>query len=416
MNQHVIILGGGVIGLATAEACVQQGHQVTLVERQPETRDGCSFGNAGMIVPSHFVPLAAPGAVSLALRWMFNPESPLHIQPRLDLDLLRWGLRFLRSANRAHVQRAAPLLRDLHLASRELFLTLAQSGEDFGLVTRGLLMLCQTPQALHEESAAAHQARQWGVPADILDAPAVTRLDPGVDLAICGAVHYPKDCHLRPDLYGATLQRRAAAGGARLLWDTAVEGWQLDRGRLTAVRTSTGLVHGDTFVLCGGVWSDTIVRPLGLRVPMQAGKGYAVTVPHPVQLPQLCSILTEARVAVTPMNGALRFGGTMELAGLDDSINARRVEAILRAALRYFPAFRREHFEGLETWHGLRPVSPDGLPYLGRTRAHPNLIVATGHAMMGLSLAPITGEIVARLAANQDPGFDLTLLDPERYC
>jgi D-amino-acid dehydrogenase len=276
-------------------------------------------------------------------------------------------------------------------------------------------MLCRTPQALHEESIAALKARQLGVPADVLEAPDVSRLDPGIDVAVCGAVHYPQDCHLRPDHYAAVLQQRAANAGARFLWNTTVEGWLLDHGRLTGIRTDAGPIQGDAFVLCGGVWSDAVVRPLGLRLPMQAGKGYAVTVPHPIQLPQLCSILTEARVAVTPMNGSLRFGGTMELAGLDESINRRRVEAILRAATRYFPAFRLEHFEGLETWHGLRPVSPDGLPYLGRTHVHPNLIVATGHAMMGLSLAPVTGDIVARLAADQDPGFDLAPLRPERF-
>jgi D-amino-acid dehydrogenase len=157
------------------------------------------------------------------------------------------------------------------------------------------------------------------------------------------------------------------------------------------------------------------VRELGLRLPMQAGKGYSITLPQPVELPQLCSILAEARVAVTPMNGALRVGGTMEIAGLNERISPRRVEGILRSLPLYYPRFRRGHFDGIAPWSGLRPCSPDGLPFLGRTRAAENLIVATGHSMMGLSLAPITGSLVAQIADGEPPRFDLALLSPDRY-
>ena len=158
-----------------------------------------------------------------------------------------------------------------------------------------------------------------------------------------------------------------------------------------------------------------MIRQLGLRLPMQAGKGYSVTLPNPVELPALCSILTEARVAVTPMGGSLRFGGTMEMSGTSESISPRRVEGILRAASSYFPNFKRSHFDGLTPWHGLRPCSPDGMPYLGRSAAASNLLVATGHAMMGLSLAPVTAAIAARLLDAEPPGFDLHLLSPNRF-
>jgi D-amino-acid dehydrogenase len=147
---------------------------------------------------------------------------------------------------------------------------------------------------------------------------------------------------------------------------------------------------------------------------MQAGKGYSLTLPQPVELPQLCSILTEARVAVTPMDGALRVGGTMEIAGMGEGISARRVAGILKALPGYFPRFRPEHFDAVEPWCGLRPCSPDGLPYLGRTRAAANLIVATGHAMMGLSLAPITGELVGQFVDHEPTRFDVKLLAPDR--
>lgn len=413
--QHIVILGGGVSGLAVAEACARRGHRVTLVERHGARRDGCSYGNAGMVVPSHFVPMAAPGMVALGLKWMWNPESPFYIKPRVDTELARWGRLFIKSATKAHVERCAPLLRDLHLAARDAYQQFAVDNGDIGLTRKGLLMLCQEAHTLDEEAAMAARAEALGVPATVLDAAGAAQLDPDITMNIAGAVHYPMDCHLSPERYLAALERRAAEHGAAFLWDTPVRALVRENGKVRAILTSSGEIEGDVFVLCGGVWSGALLRPLGVRLPMQAGKGYSVTLPNPVERPALCSILTEARVAVTPMGDALRFGGTMEMAGLDEHVTRRRVEGILRAASRYFPKFERHHFDGIEPWHGLRPCPPDGMPFLGRTAAAKNLVVATGHAMMGLSLAPVTGAITARLVADEDPGFDLTLLNPDRF-
>ena len=203
--------------------------------------------------------------------------------------------------------------------------------------------------------------------------------------------------------------------GVQFLWNTEVTEWKREGGALRSVRSSNGEVAADEFVLAGGSWSPETVAELGLRIPMQAGKGYSVTLSQPPQLPALCSIFTEARVAVTPMNGRLRFGGTMEIAGLNERINERRVQGIIKAAPRYFPAFDSSHFEGVQPWRGLRPCSPDGMPYLGRTKAANNLVVATGHAMMGISLGPVSGQIVADLVTKSPTAFDLKLLSPDRY-
>ncbi|HMO65505.1 MAG TPA: FAD-dependent oxidoreductase [Verrucomicrobiota bacterium] len=414
--RSVLILGGGVIGLACAWHAARRGLRVTVVERLPAARDGCSFGNAGMIVPSHFVPLAAPGMVALGLKWMGNPESPFYIRPRLDAELFGWAWKFWRASTAAHVARAAPLLRDLSLASRAEYEALAEeSGNDFGFTRRGLLMLCRTPHALDEEAKTAEHARRLGVPAEVLDAQQIAALEPGVTMNVAGGVLFPKDCHLSPDRLMAGLQKRLAAAGVECLWETEVAAWRHEGGRLVAARTSRGELAADEFVLAGGSWSPRAAAGLGLKLSMQAGKGYSLTLPQPRQLPQLCAIFTEARIAVTPMGGALRFGGTMEIAGLDETINPRRVRGIIRAVPPYWPAFREEDFAGLPPWRGLRPVSPDGLPYLGRTRRWPNLIIATGHAMMGLSLAPVTGRPVGELLAGEPPAHDLTLLAPERY-
>ena len=401
------------IGLSAAADCTARGHRVTVIEADPATR-GASLGNAGMVVPSHFIPLAAPGMVALGLKWMWNPESPFYIEPRADWGLVTWALRFMASATREHVERSGPLLRDLHLASRARYAQLAAE-EEFGLVRKGLLMLCRTEHALQEEAATARQARELGVPADVLDPAELAALDPSITMAAAGGVHFPQDCHLDPGRYVAALESRLRAAGADLRWSVAVTGWRRDGERLRAAVTSQGEIEGDEFVLCGGAWSDDLVRGLGLRLPMQAGRGYSVTVPDPVQLPALCSILTEARVAVTPMGSTLRFGGTMEITAKDSPPRPRRVAGILKAVPEYFPAFRGVDLSGLPFWTGLRPCSPDGLPYLGRTRAARNLTVATAHAMMGLSLAPATGDIVARLVDGEPAGHDLRLLDPDRW-
>jgi D-amino-acid dehydrogenase len=388
------------------------------LDRQPQERDGCSYGNAGMVVPSHFVPLAAPGMVALGLKWMWNPESPFYIKPRLDPGLIDWSWKFWRAATPAHVQRSAPLLRDLGFASRACFEELAELPEtDFAFVQRGLLMLCKTPHTLEEEAKFAARANTLGVPAQVLDAQALRRLEPDVTMDVAGGVYFPKDCHLSPNRFMAGLQRLCTQLGVRFAWNADVR--ELVRAGspavIKAVKTNDAEFSGDEFVVCGGAWSPALARQLDLKIPMQAGKGYSLTLPNPRELPQLCAIFTEARVAVTPMAGALRFGGTMEIAGLNEEINPVRVQGIIKSVSKYYPLFGPQDFQGIPPWRGLRPCSPDGLPYVGRTAKCKNLSIATGHAMMGLSLGPITGQLMSELLDGRKPSIDLQLLNPDRY-
>jgi D-amino-acid dehydrogenase len=416
MSRSVLIIGGGVIGLCSAYYCARRGHYVTLIDRLPEQRDGCSFGNAGMVVPSHFVPLAAPGAVRTALKWMFNPESPLYIKPRPDWDLIAWGLKFMRASNAHHVKRSAPVIRDLSFASRACFEELATLPDgDFGLVKRGLVMLCKSQESLDHEAAFARQSNELGVRAEVLDARGVAKLDPGVTMDVAGGVFFPKDCHLSPTQFMSMLKRQCDALGVKFVWGAEVKAFTRDGARLSEVSTSAGAFRADEVILACGSWSSVMAQQLGLKLPIQAGKGYSLTLTKPRELPQLCSIFTEARVAVTPMGEALRFGGTMEIAGLNEEINPVRVRGIINAVPQYFPNFTPDDFDGVQPWRGLRPVSPDGLPYLGRTQKYSNLTMATGHAMMGLSLGPITGKLVSEIVSDEQPSFDLQLLDPDRY-
>jgi D-amino-acid dehydrogenase len=234
-------------------------------------------------------------------------------------------------------------------------------------------------------------------------------------MTIAGGVYFPLDCHLDPARLMASLQRRLESAGVHFSFSTEVKGWRLQGTRISGVETSGGICTAEEFVVAGGAWSPAMVRALGVKIPMLPGKGYSLTLPQPRQRPRLCSILAEARVAVTPMGSSLRVGGTMEIGDFSPTIRRKRVKGIIESIPSYFPDFRTADFKDVPVWSGLRPCSPDGLPYLGRFHPYPNLTVATGHAMMGLSLGPVTGQLVAALLAGQRLSIELSQLSPNRY-
>lgn len=417
MSKHVVIIGAGVIGLSTAHYCLAQGFRVTVIDRGGPARDGASQGNAGMIVPSHVIPLAAPGMVALGLKWMFNPASPFYIRPRLDAELLGWAWKFWRAANAGHVRRAAPLIAELSLAGRTCFEELAAlPGMECDFDKRGLVMLCREKHTLDEESKTADYARSLGVPAERLDAEATAKLHPGAQMDVAGSIYFPLDCHLSPSRFVAGLQREVERRGAVLRWHSDAHAFRREGDQLGAVQLTDGTeIAGDEFVLCGGTWAPDLVAGLGLKLPMQAGKGYSLTLERPRRQLTTPSILTEARVAVTPMGDTLRVGGTMEIAGRDLGVNPVRVRGIIESFCRYFPDYSPADFAEVKPWSGLRPCSPDGLPYVGRTRRARNLCIAAGHAMMGLSLGPVTGKLVAETLAGVPMAPTHALLCPDRY-
>lgn len=406
-----MIVGGGIIGLSTAYYALEAGFEVTLLERGGETDPNCSNANAGMIVPSHFTPLAAPGVLAQGLRWMLNPESPFAIKPGVSFEMARWGWLFYRHANAKHVAASRELLCELHLESRRLFTELAKT-EDFGLETRGLLMLCRSAEALEEEAALAERAKELGLNTEVLDGPGLAKLDPTVRMDVTGGVHFADDAHLDPARLIGVLKRRIVEMGGVIQYNCPVECLHREGSRIRAVSGPGGEFEADHFLTAGGSWTPKLIKALGLRLPMQPGKGYSLTLDKPAELPTLCSLLCEARVAVTPMGESLRIAGTMEIGGLNHQINPRRIRGIIKSVHQYFPAFQESDFDGIKPWVGLRPVSPDGLPYLGPIPGIDNLIIASGHAMMGLSLGPVTGKRVAGMLAGEAP---IPQLDPGRF-
>ena len=413
---RAVVIGGGVVGFCCARSLREAGFEVMLLERDGPEHESCSVGNAGMVVPSHVVPLASPGNLRLGMRMLLRRTAPFHLRLRPNRNLARWLWLFLRSSRTEHVRRCAPVLSALHNASRAEFENLEQAlPGGFGLHTNGLLMLCATGHGWEEEKEAALLAQSLGMPVEVLSEEAARSLEPRLAVRCIGGVYYPKDCHLSPGLLMRRLREDAARRDMDTRYNTPVLGWSLAKGRPRAVRTPAGEVAGDLFVVAAGLWTRDLVRLLGVDLPLMAGKGYSVTQPPSAQMPALCAILTEARVAVTPMAEGMRFAGTMELGADDLSTAGRRPAALVRSIARYLPDYPAAALEVLPRWAGLRPCTPDGMPYLGMLSSHPNVLVAAGHAMMGVSLAPITGRVVAQLASGKRPDVPLEPLRPERF-
>jgi len=414
-SRKVIVIGGGAIGLCAAHELRTEGFETVLLDRGDRV-DGCSVHNAGLIVPSHFVPLAAPGVMKQGLRWMLDPESPFYVKPRLDPALVSWIWRFHRSSTREHVHRSMILLRDLGQAGLAGFTHLQQlEGMNFGLIRKGLLMLFRTEGGRASCVEESKLARGIGVEAEVLEAGELQKLEPNISFSAAGGVYFPGDAHLSPSLFFEQMTRLVQREGTLMDHSTEVLGFEHFGGQITGVRTSSGLHEADSFIVAGGAWSSTLLRGLDLRLPLQAGKGYSVTVDHPPKKPAIPLILTESRVAVTPFPESIRLAGTMELAGNDLSINGRRVNALLKAASRYVPDIELPPLHEIRPWAGLRPCSPDGLPYIGRFNAFQNLIVATGHAMLGITMAPATGKLVADLVTGRSITLDMQWLSPDRF-
>lgn len=420
MGKKVLIAGGGIVGLSCAWYLCEAGHEVTIVDQSILT-DGCSFGNAGMIVPSHFIPLAAPGMVSKGIRWMFNSRSPFFVRPRFNMDLFKWGFEFMRHANSKHVERSIPALKELSLLGKKCYQDWNRSMPfRFGYEERGLMMLYKNHHTQQEEMETAEVANSIGIEARVLNKQQVQDLEPDVRVDVLGGVYFPGDAHLNPRLLVEQMISNLRSRGVKILEEHTIRNFEYSAGKLRKVDLTDASskpvqIGFDDFVLATGSWSGLLAKQLKLTMPMQAGKGYSFTLPEVEKNARIPSIFLEARVAVTPMGSSLRFGGTMEIVGVDHRINMERVRGIVESIPQYYPDMNVEMPELKSIWHGLRPCTPDGLPYIGRSKKIKNLVVATGHAMMGLSLAPATGLLVSELVGEQKTSMSLGGFDPDRY-
>lgn len=410
----VTIIGGGVIGLCSAYYLRKKGFPVTVIERGDIT-DGTSFGNMGYVSPSHFVPLASPGIVAKGLRWMLSATSPFYIKPRLDSDLIRWLLAFWRKANAHTMHQNVPHLHNILQLSRELTSEMkAELGNNFRMEEIGCLMLYKNASTEKHEIELAEEAKHLQIETKILSAQEVQALEPQVQVNVLGGVLYPIDCHMHPGEFMRTLKQALLQSGVNLQLNTTVTGFEKSNGNVTAVITDKGKFDCGELVIAAGSWLPVITQQLGIHLLLQAGKGYSITFEQMERNLRYPAILVDHRTAMTPLGADLRIGGTMEISGLQSPLLIKRAQAIFSAVKLYYPDLGIQ-FPGREKiWSGLRPLTPDGLPYIGRHSKYRNLVIAGGHAMLGLSLAAGTGKLVEELISHQPTSIELKAFDVER--
>lgn len=410
----VLIIGGGAIGCACAYELAQRGATTMLIERGATVGAGCSYGTAGLISPEHAMPIANPTALRQGLRWMLDPSGPFAL--RLRPALVPWLIRFALASTTAHARRSAPVLRGLAERGLELHAEYARRGLDTGFQHRGSVSLYETAA---EFRTAARESQRHGVrgsagsAARILDGPQLAGLGLSVGPGVAGAIHFPKDAHCDSYRFVTAVGAAAALAGATLRTAVQVKRLIRTRSRITGVETSEGIIHPKEVILSAGAWSGPLAREVGVFVPVEGGKGYHVDLTAGPADPQVPVYMQESRVIATPLQGRLRLAGTLELTGLDQSLNDRRLTAVRRAGERNLNGLAGRQV--VETWSGLRPCTPDGLPMIGRTGALDNLMIATGHALKGLALAPITGRLVAEIVGGGPISFDIAPVRPDRF-
>jgi D-amino-acid dehydrogenase len=410
-----VIIGGGVVGLSSAYYLKESGWDVTIIDKT-DLSDSCSYGNLGMIVPSHFVPLAMPGMISQGIKWMFNSRSPFYVKPSLNFDLINWGLKFVKSATEKNVEQAAVPLRDINLLSKSLYEALAaKPGFDFALEKKGIMMYFKTPKVEEEEIHLAHRAQSLGLDVEPLSKQQAQALEPAIDLDILGAVHYRCDAHLYPNKLIAQLIDYLKNAGVKFETNSPVEKIIKERDVIKKVVTTNGSFEADVVVMAAGSWLPQLTKMVGLSTPLMPGKGYSFMQNNPAKQLNIPSIFCEARVAVTPMNGGIRYGGTMEIAPVNSKVNMKRVEGIVNSIPEYFSNVQLNLPEEKDVWYGFRPCTPDGVPYIGSSKKISNLFIAGGHAMSGLSLGPASGKLIAELVNGQPTSMDIKAFDPERF-
>lgn len=413
-RSDVLILGGGVIGLACALYLLKAGVGVRVLE-QGAPGCGSSHGNCGTITPSHAPPLAMPGVIGLALRSMLSADAPLYLNPRFDGPRLRWLLGFARHCNwrdfaAATTARAAILQR-----SRRLLATLVREEKlDCEFAEEGELYVYRTTQRqVADERNHAAVLERCGIEVQRLRGDEVEAMEPALKPGVVGGLFHPGDAWLRPDRYVAELARRVVELGGVIECGARIERFSTDRGRITRVHSSRGPFEGERIVMALGAWSPLLGRQLGLRLPMQPGKGYSLTYTRPARVPRRALVLREASVCVTTWASGYRLGSTMEFSGYAEGLNRRRLDALRRGAATGL--HEPEGPELQEEWWGWRPMSVDEVPIIGPSTRWSNLTLATAHGVLGVSMSAATGELVASMLAGMASPIDATPYAPARF-
>ncbi|SIQ41718.1 D-amino-acid dehydrogenase [Maribacter ulvicola] len=412
--KSVVIIGGGIVGLSTAYYLHKEGFEVTVIDKGDIT-SGASFVNAGYITPSHIIPLASPGMIAKGIKMMFNAASPFYMKPRLDTDFLKWSWYFHKSSTPAKVEKAIPAIKEINLMSRELFTDIKNSGDlgNFQLERKGLLMLYKTEAAYLHEKQVAERVAFEGLEVSDLNKSDLHKLEPHVNIDAEGAIHYECDGHTTPTEIMPKLLAYLKGEGVVIKTNEEVVDIKSSGDRIIEVITNKDNYQPDEVVLAAGSWSANLAKKLHLKLPLQGGKGYCINRERNTGI-SIPAILMESKIAVTPMNEFTRFAGTMEFSGNNDIIRKERVMAIVNGVHSFYPEIEIDVAEIENVKTGLRPVSPDGLPYIGKSIKIKNLTIGTGHAMMGWSLGPATGKLISELLTGNKTFMSIAAFSPNR--
>ena len=404
-RHEILVIGGGVIGVCIAYYLAAEQYDVTLVEKD-QICSGSSHGNAGLISCANPIPMAEPGVIKKGLRWMLDAESPLYIKPRLDLDLLRWVLGFRAACKEKQMRRTIDVTLAMRRISKQLSAEFsAADRKTLGWQNKGRMLVYQNHDSLRDGVETLNFLAQYGVSGNILDGRGVCEMDPNLKPSVVGGIYYPDYEHVLPETYVNGMARIAEDRGANLKTGTEVIGFENAGKRITRVITTRGYFDPDQVVLAAGSWSPVIARDLGLKIPIQPAKGYSITFKRTPGCSEIPLSLADHKIAVTPMGAQLRFSSNLELVGYDPSINLRRVAAARRAAKLYLAGI--DELELIQIWSGFRPNTPDTMPIIERSRTYDNLVLATGHDMLGMTHSLITGKLVSEIIGGKKPSVDL---------
>jgi len=407
LSNHTIIAGGGIIGLCCAYYLHKDKHEVTVIDRTGIT-DNCSFGNMGYFSPSHFMPLAQPGIITEGLLHLFNSKSPFYIKPRLNKELLQWAWQFKRNARGKTALQNAVYLNNILQLSRGLINEVRKDiGDHFKMQEKGCFMLCRTNSGLRHEEELMPMAEQFGLQVEKLSRHKVQEMEEHVETNVIGAIWFKDDCHIHPGMFMNALKKYLQDNGVHFILHEEVTGFEKNGNSVSAVITQNQKLVADHFVIAAGSWLPQVASLLQTHILLQPGKGYSHTYDDVEKNILYPAILVEGRCAITPWQQMLRIGGTMEFSGLNHEILMRRMQGIYQNIKMYYPGLQIQMPEQENVWCGLRPVSPDGLPYIDKLPGYENVIMAGGHAMLGVSQCTGTGLLVSQMLQNKPTEIDM---------
>ena len=412
-HTDVLVIGGGVIGLACAHYLSRAGRSVRIIE-QGKIGAGASPGNCGLVFVSDLVPLCVPGAVRKELFTVLRRDSPLFIKPSFDLGRMLWLLRFARKCREEHVRHAIRARESILASSNLLFAELLGAGViEAEYEQRGVLLVYRSEAAMQGYEWVNAQLKPYGLAAEAMAGKALLDFEPALREDVFGAWHHRADSHLRPDRLLQSWRQALVRAGVVIEENCALNRFSESGSRIQAAFSGRGEFSADTYVLAAGAWSAPVAGQLGIKLPIQPGKGYSITMGRPAVCPATPCYLYERRVVATPWPSGYRLGGTMELRGFDLGLNAERLNALKTAAGEYLKDPIGHPV--VDHWAGLRPMTYDELPVIGRAPRFRNLILATGHGMLGVTTAPATGKLVPEIACGVPPHIDPGPFDPGRF-